>query len=300
MRTYWKIIAHGRPYFAHWATAAVFLVLYNALGVASLSMVIPFLELLFGDGGVVASDGSLKNELFGLLYEHMHRRGKFYTLLEFCAALAAAVFFKNLFRYLSAYHLAVMEQGIVRKMRDRLFDHMTRLSLRFYTGKRRGHVVNVVTNDVQTVQEAVVGTLMALFSDPLTMLFFLGAMLYLSWELTLFTLAVLPLTGWVIGKIARKLKSKARKGQAMFDELTSLLEEFVSGVRVVKAFSAEDFVARRYKKFNEQYTRLAVGFRRNAELASPLTEFLSVLVVISILIYGGGLILSGKGGLKAS
>lgn len=277
------------------------MVLYNLLSVASLSLLIPFLELLFADGaGGHASDGSFKGEFFALLYDYMHRYGKFETLVYFCVVLGVTIFFKNLFRYLSAYNLAVMEQGVVKNIRDRLFDHLTRLSLRFYTGKRKGHIINVVTSDVQIVQEAVVGTLMALFSDPLTMLFFFGAMLYLSWQLTLFTLVVLPLTGLAIGKIARKLKSKAKKGQFKFDELTTVLEEFVSGVRVVKAFSAENFVARRYQKINDEFTRVMTGFRRNTELASPLTEFLSILVVLSILVYGGGLILSGEGGLKSS
>ncbi|MCS7074550.1 MAG: ABC transporter ATP-binding protein/permease, partial [Bacteroidia bacterium] len=163
-----------------------------------------------------------------------------------------------------------------------------------------GKLINVVSNDVQIVQEAVIGTVQNLISDPITMVTFLVSMILISWKMTLFTLIVLPITGGIIAIIAKKLRIQATEIQKQMDWLLAIVDEFVSGIRIVKAFAAENQERKKYHEANQQYTDLSVRFRRRTDLASPLTEVMSILIVIVIILYGGMLILKDQSELKAS
>lgn len=277
------------------------------MSAASLALIIPFLEILFSDKipeipnySSTYSLDYLKQQGYYQLYLVMLEFGKMKTLVYFCGILATSIFLKNIFRYCSSYFVSELEQGIIQTIRNKIFDHLLNLSLRFYTIKKKGHIINIVVNDVQVIQEAVVGTLTALFSDPITMIIFFAAMLAISWKLTLFTLIVLPITGFILSKISKSLKSKAKKGQSYLDQLVALMDEYISGVRVVKSFATEDKERSRYQNYNQYFTDQMVQFRRRSELASPLTEFVSILVVLGVILYGGLMILSEKAELKAS
>lgn len=308
MKTYLRILAYGRPEARRAAAAAAFLLLYNLMGAASLTLLIPFLEILFAarpePPPAMPFDwfdvDALKAHGYYWLSQEMERSGKTAVLFGFCLVIFAAIAFKNLFRYLSNVQIAPLEHHLIRRMRDAIFDHLLRLPLGFYTGKPKGHLMNIVSNDVQVVEGAVVGTLMPLISDPITMLIYLTAMLLLSWKLTLFTLVVLPLTGFALSRISRSLKTRARRGQAHLDELSAILDEVVSGMRIVKAYGAEGYERERYRRANGQFARQMIGFRKRSELASPVTEVLSVLIVLFIILYGGSLIVGGDQSLKAS
>ncbi len=312
MRFYLNILAYGKPYLKYVIWAIVCLGLYNVFSAASLTLIIPFLEILFSDktpatpaiafewGMVVSNVSVAKDHGFYALYQMMETLGRVETLAYFCVFIAIAIFLKNLFRYLSAYLLTPVEFGIVQQIRDRFFDKLTQLSLPYFTRKRRGELVNLAATDMANVQDSVVGTLPSLVSDPITMLILLFAMLVISWKLTLYMLIVLPLTGLVINGLAGPLKRKVLKGQELLDALFAVIDEFIGGVRIVKAFAAEGYVRGKYHDLNERYTRITVGFRRQVELASPLTEVIAVLVILSIILYGGSMILSKQAELKAS
>ena len=307
MRFYIRLLAYGRAWYSNLGLAFGALLLYNVFSAASFSLFIPFLEILFSDAQVhaeppqgLAGAQGLKAWGYYYLYRAIEELGRSTTLVYFCLAMGTAILLKNFFRYASAFLLAPLEHGILRNLRNRLFDHLTRMSLGYYTRQRKGYLVNVNTSDLQNVHEAVVGTVMPLVSDPLTMVIFLGAMLFISWKLTLFTLVVLPVTALVIGRISGSLKRKAVKGQTTLDNLMSLLDEFFGGIRIVKAFGAEGYINTKYRTLNQEYTSVMVRFRRQVEWASPITEFLAVLVILSIIIYGGQLILAGQSDLKAS
>jgi subfamily B ATP-binding cassette protein MsbA len=308
MKLYLRILAFGKPYLPQGITGFVFLFLYNFFGTFSIALVIPFLQILFQQDGAnaiiagarAASDPSFMQAAYLFVDDLILAHDKWWVLLRLCIALGASIFLKSLFRYLSAYFIAPFEQGVIQYMRSRLFDHLKVMSMAFYTGKRKGRIINVMVSDVQIVQESVIGTVQNMVSDPVQMLLILASLFIISWKLTLFTLIVLPITGLFISRISKSLKRKARSGQERLGNLISVLDEFISGIRVVKAFGAEGFERGRYEKMNVEYRDLMVSLKRKSDMASPLTEVMAMFVVIGIILFGGNLIISGQGELDAS
>lgn len=309
MQVYLRILTYGKGLWRKGLLAILFLILYNIFNALSLAMVIPFLDILFSDAaGTVSvkpdadfqSFAEIKHYAFQWLDYAIYSLGKSSVLFWFCVILVTAIFLKSVFRYLSSWMIVPMEQEIIYEIRERVFAHLTRLSIQFYTKRKKGGLISVFVSDVQVVQESVVGNIQSVIRDPLTMIVFLATMLLLSWKLTLFTLIVLPLTGWLITALSKSLKRRANKGQEKLDALISIVDEFVSGVRIVKAFNAEEFEQGKYRKQNREYFNTQVSISRRSDLASPSTEVLSIFIVAAIIIYGGNLILNKTSELKAS
>lgn len=304
MRTTRKILAYGSPARSALFTALLAFFLFNFFNVFSLTLIIPFLEILFAQTAPEAaypesfSLEAWKQYVFYQLYRFRLEAGPMQALLYFSIAIALAIFLKNAFRYLGSWLMAYYENTLVENLRNQVFSHLTQLPMGFFIRTRKGRLLNLATQDVQIIQEATIGTIYNLLNDPITMLFFLGAMVVLSWKLTLVSLLVLPVTGWMISRLTRVLRRRAHQGQRRMDALLGVLDEFLSGVRTVKAFSAEEHERQRFLQANADYTRFMVGLRRRMELASPLTEVLSVLVVLGLLYYGTSAVLGGE--LKAS
>jgi ATP-binding cassette, subfamily B, bacterial MsbA len=309
MQVYVRILTYGKGLWRKGIPAILFLILYNVFNALSLAMIIPFLDILFSESSGIQSSppasellslSGLKQYAFQYLDYAIFSFGKSKILLWFCIILVSSIFLKSLFRYLSSWLIVPMEQEIIYEIRERVFAHLTRLSIQFYTKRKKGGLISVVVSDVQVVQESVVGNIQSVIRDPLTMIVFLGTMIFLSWKLTLFTLIVLPLTGWLITALSKSLKRKANKGQEKLDSLISIVDEFVSGVRIVKAFNAEEFEQGKYRKQNREFYDTQVAISRRSDLASPSTEVLSILIVAVIILYGGNLILDKTSELKPS
>lgn len=306
MKTYLRTFQFAKEFYPNLTLSIIFLIFFNLFNAISLTLVIPFLELLFSGKTtsiptITDTDlGGWKDEFFHWLDSQIAEVGKFETLIWFCGIILVAIFLKSLFKYLSSYQLATFEHGLIRNIRNKIFEHLTKMGLSFYTNTPKGQLMNIAVTDVQILQEAVVGTVQNILSDPITMITFLVTMILISWKLTLFTLIVLPVTGLAISAIAKSLKRDAVRAQEQMDILMAQKDEFISGIRVVKAFTAENHALHQYLKRNDFFTKLMINFRRRSDLASPTTEVLSITVVIAIILYGGYLILAGKGELKAS
>jgi subfamily B ATP-binding cassette protein MsbA len=308
MKLYFRILSFGKPFLGKGLLGFFFLFLANLFGTLSIALVIPFLQILFQQDGAsaiiesarITDDPTLMQEAYMAVDELIRMHDKWWVLTRLCMALGVSIFFKSVCRYLSSYFIAPFEQGVIQTMRSRLFDHLKMLSMAFYTGKRKGGIINVMVNDVQIIQESVIGTVQNVVSDPIQMLLILTSLFLISWKLTLFTLLVLPATGWFVSRIAKTLKKKARSGQEKLGMLISVLDEFISGIRVVKAFGAEGYEQKRYEGINMAYRDLMISLKRRSDLASPVTELMSILVVIGVILYGGNLILAGQGELEAS
>ncbi|MCS7161709.1 MAG: ABC transporter ATP-binding protein/permease [Bacteroidia bacterium] len=304
MREVGKILHYGLPVRRYLLIALLLMILFNFFNIFSLTLLIPFLEILFAQAAEPASlPSSLsveawKKYLFYQLYQFRLREGSLQALLYFSLAIALAIFLKNFFRYAAAWHMTFYENTLIRNLRDHLFSHLTQLPMGFFVRMRKGRVLNLLTQDVQVIQEATIGTIYNLVNDPLTMLFYLSTMLVLSWPLTLVSLIVLPLTGWMISRLARALRRRAHQGQKRLDAVLSIIDEFLTGVRTIKAFGGEAHERARFLQANADYTRFMTALRRRMELASPLTEVLSVLVVLGLLYYGTASVL--RGDIKAS
>ena len=272
----------------------------------SITMVAPFLNLLFGiqkmqteypTGNLYSTNGIIS--LLNYYISHtIITYGKSQALLFVCIVVTVMVLLKNLFRYLGMYFIAPIRNGVSMDIRNDMHQKVLRLPLSFFSGERKGDLMARMTSDVQEIEWSILSSLEAIFRDPFNVLFFLGALLYMSPQLTVFIFILLPVSGGIIGLLGRSLKRDSVKGQSTLGLLLSIMDETLGGVRIIKAFTAERFIDDKFKKINEGYGRLMVRMYRKRDLASPLSEFLGTAVLVIVMWYGGQLIFSGSSGLK--
>ncbi|MDW3647970.1 MAG: ABC transporter ATP-binding protein [Bacteroidia bacterium] len=306
MRTYLRVIAYGRPYFSFGAFAIVSLFLYTLFSTATLLTSIPFLEILFDNSQKIAEANpaelsiadtdSIKDYAYFKLEQAKQHYGTWNMLIFICVGLLIINLLKNAFRYLASWNIAPLEFGILENIRNDLFDHLNTLSMSFYSKKRKGDLINTTLADVQVIQEAVISTVQQVIQQPFMILVVLATLFVISWKLTLFVLIILPITAYFINIITKQLKRKAHRGQEVLGELVSTLDEFVGGIRIVKAFQAEDFEKEKYQSRNRDYSKLQISIKRRVETASPTTEILSFAIIAVIILYAGNLILEGTEG----
>lgn len=304
MQSYFRILRYGRPFIHLGVIALLCMVIYALFHALSLILLGPFMDILFQDDSYsrpesplnVLSSESLRNHMYYELGRVKAEYGRIQILPYFCGALFVVILLKNLARYGSAYFFSPLEQGIIQKIRTQVFHHISELDMGFFTKNKKGNLIGTVVSDVQVVQEAIISTFLNIIREPITALFLLAGLFFISWQLTLFSLIVLPLSGAFINYIRKTLKRKAKLGQEVLGELISTLDEFASGIRIVKSFQREVYEMEKYDKRNETYSQLQVSIRRRSELASPVTEIISVGVICIIIIYGGWLIFSEQDG----
>lgn len=269
-------------------------------------MMFPFLEMIFnGDKpGVTGFAGNSNNPtvvyIRSLLIDSITDRGKVSTIAFICLFIVVSIFLKNFFLYLAYYVLNPLKNKIVNNLRNELYEKILHLPIGFFTEKKKGDVISRMTNDVSEVEGSVVGTLEGWIRDPLTILITLITLFIISFQLTLFVLLCIPVVGLVIGRVTRSLKKQSQAVAIHYSESVSILDETLSGLRVIKAFNSEPLLKKRFFKNNEDMllSKNKIGYRR--DLASPMSEFLGVLIFCAILFFGGQLVLSGRIGLTGS
>lgn len=288
----------------------LFTVLSIVFSLVSLGTLPFFLRLIFSQEALVltapaAIEGSgdfiqYINYQISLFIQENGANGPALALGVICIFIIATVFLKNVFLYLSYYVLAPIKNSVVTRLRAELYNKLLQLPIGFFTDQRKGDVMSRMTNDVGELEGSVVGTLEGLIKDPLNILIILATLIYLSPQLSLFLLIFLPLTGLIIGRVSRSLKKQSNVAAIKLGEALSVLDETLGGLRVIKAFNAEALLRNKFITTNEElyHTRNKMQFRR--DLASPLSEFLGVVVLCGILWFGGRLVLNGNvGGLEA-
>ncbi|MCI4670196.1 MAG: ABC transporter ATP-binding protein/permease [Bacteroidia bacterium] len=308
MESYFRIISYGKPFYGQGMLASIFLLIYTLSNTISLVAIIPFLEILFSQNAFPQPEealiwynaSSLKAHGYFHLGEAIQNYGPRQMLLYFSIFLTSSILIKNISKYLSSYFMAPFEQGIMQELRNHIFKHLMIQDLSFFTSRKKGDLINVILSDVNVVREAIIGTLLALFREPITMVIFILTLLFISWKLTLFTLLVLPLTALVIARIRTPLRRKTKEGQKALGKLVALIDEQLGGIKIIKTFQKESFAVDSFEKENQNYTDFQIGIRRQSELASPLTEVLSILVICAVIYFAGTLILEENSGLKRS
>ena len=285
-------------------------VVFNLLSVVfslvSLAMLAPFLQLLFGkerlaEGKIVIHYSAsgllqyLKYYLSNLIREH----NQVYALGIICLMIIISIFFKNLFTYLSYRVLAPMRNYVMTKLRSDLYGKILQLPIGYFTEQRKGDIISRMSNDANEIEWSVMSTMEGLMKDPLTILIILVALVVISPVLSLFLLVLLPLTAFIIGRVSRSLKKQSTDSQEQLGTLMSILDETLTGLRVIKAFNAEKLLGGKFFSTNNtlNHIRNKMNFRR--DLASPLSEFLGVAVLCCILWFGGRLVLHHAAGLEA-
>ena len=274
-------------------------------------MLIPFLDLIFlkkeseyaayYEGGAQAIAFSTES-LIGNFNYHLSafiieakniQEGKFEALVFLCIIIGILFFFKNLFGYLALYSMAKVRNGVLKELRENTFRKILYLPLSYYSEEKKGDIISKLSNDVLEIEWSVLLGIELIFRDPLNIILLLTAMVYMSPQLTVFVFVLLPITGIVIGKVGHSLRETSEKGQAMSGVIMSILEETLSGLRIIKAFNAEKKTFGKYHKHNTDYFNLMVKVYRKRDLASPLSEFLGIIILIIILWFGGKIVLEG-------
>lgn len=285
-------------------------VLYNLLhavfGTLSIAMLAPVLGILFGTQPDVTESVPFAfdiNSLKTIFYYHItHARdvyGPASTLLFVGIVAIVATALKTGFAYLGAYETIYIRNGVVRDIRRKIFTKILSLPLPFFSEERKGDIISRMTGDVQEVEASVMSSLEMFFQSPILILVYLSAMLMMSWQLTLFVFVMLPIMGTLIGKVGKNLKRHSREGQNKMGEILSLMEETLSGLRIIKAFNAEKKVNQKFSDENESYRRIQNRLMRRRSLAHPMSEFLGTIVIVLVLWFGGTLILNHTGTLTA-
>jgi ATP-binding cassette, subfamily B, bacterial MsbA len=301
MKNIYKIYRFVIPYWGLASMNIFFNILSVLFSLVSLAMVIPFLGLLFGTQKLVlvkpvfeltvkALTESFNYHISSIIIDY----GKVDALIFICILVIVLFFLKNLFRYLAMYFLAPVRNNVVKDVRNKLYKRILILPLAYYSEQKKGDIIARMTTDVQEVEWSVMSSLEMIFRDPLSILIFLITLMAMSFQLTLFALILLPFTAFLISRIGKSLKRSSVKVQSRMGILLSVIEETLSGLRIIKAFTAIDYAEEKFKNINSDYTAIMNGVYRKRDLANPLSEFLGVFVMAVIMWFGGNLVLGNN------
>jgi subfamily B ATP-binding cassette protein MsbA len=304
MKLYWRLLQFMKPHLKFFFTAIVFGMLFAGMSGVSITMVVPFTKIIFEQD----IDSSLQSrpidysKLLDLDKETFIQviggETRIERLGRFCVGLLIIFLIKNIFLYCWSFLIVRVEQGVIRDIRDRLFDHYHSLPLEFFHSRRAGELISRITNDITLVRGAIANGLSDLFKNFFLAIIFLYLIFAAAWKLALLGMIVMPPSIYIISILGRRVKVNSAITQEKLASITSVLQETVSGIRVVKAFAMEKFEIGRFKKYTNDFFRTMVRLTRIGSLGIPLTEMLGVIVGVFILWYSGKQILMG-GGLTA-
>ena len=297
------------PYRKYLLLNIVFNLLAAVLTLFSFALIIPILEMLFQINTATYSfmplgTASLKevavNNFYYYTQESIASMGAASTLALLAAALVVMTALKTGATFLSSYFIVPLRSGIVRDLRNFMYRKITTLPIGFFTAERKGDVMARISGDVAEIENSVMASLDMLFKNPVLIVVYLGTMLAISWQLTLFVFVLLPIAGYVMGKVGKRLKRTSYETQTQWGTIMAIIEETLGGLRVIKAFTAEDKVRRRFIDENQRFFNLSNRVARRQALAHPMSELLGTTAIAIILWFGGSLIIGGHSGLSAA
>lgn len=303
MKRYSRVFQYLKPYKGKIAVYFIFTILSIIFALISFGLLKPFFDLIFlnkpVDLGAPSRYVFIQN-LQWALTTTVAGMNKLEMLTSICIILIISIFLKNLFLYLSIYILNPLKNTIVTIMRADVYDKILKLPIGYFTEKRKGDLISRVTNDVNEVESSLVGALEGWIRDPITIILTLGFLFYLSPQLTVGILLSIPVVGFILGRISKNLKRKSNEAAIKQGETLSVLDETLNGLRVIKAFNVEKIISKRFNTVNNELLTVRNKITRRRDLASPMSEFLGVLVFVGILWFGGRLILGHELNLDAS
>ncbi len=294
------------PYKKYLALSVIFNILSAVLNIFSFMTIMPILQILFKTGDTTSVTtlaawdwGNLKESLtnFGEYYvgRLIAEFGPSYTLLVIGLFLAFTTFLKTGAYFLSSATIIPIRTGVVRDIRNQLYRKITSLPLGFFSEERKGDIIARMSGDVQEIESSIMSSLDMLFKNPILIIFYFATLVIISWQLTFFTLIFVPLMGWIMGIVGRKLKQKSIKAQSLWSDTMSQVEETLGGLRIIKAFCAEEKMNRRFDKINSEYRDNILRVNTRQQMAHPMSEFLGTLMIVIVMWFGGMLVLDGKG-----
>lgn len=297
------------PYKKYLILSTIFNILSAILNIFSFSLIIPILQILFDiqeahyDFIPWDADASLKdilvNNFYYFVIRQIEQNGASITLLILGLFLVVMTFLKAMCYFLSSATLIPIRTGIVRDIRTKLYNKLLSLPMGFFSEERKGDIIARMSGDVNEIENSIMSSLDMLFKNPILILFYFGTLVAISWQLTLFTMTVLPLMGWIMGQVGKKLKRKSLVAQGMWSDLMSQLEETLGGLRIIKAFNAEKKMSDRFLQSNNNYRNTISRVNTRQQMAHPMSEFLGTVLIVIVLWFGGTLILNGSNTITA-
>ena len=300
---------YAGPYAGNIFLSVLFNFLTAFFTLFSFAFIIPILQMLFGLGTAEYSfmpwdSASLKetvvNNFYWYVSEMVRADGASFTLAMLCVTLVVMTLLKVSAGYLSEFFTIPMQNGVMRDIRREMYDKIVTLPIGFFTNERKGDIMARMSGDVQEVQTSVMASLFSIIKYPIMIVACLGMMLVISWQLTLFVFVMIPLFGFIMGSVGKKLKEKSMKAQNKWGDILSNVEETIGGLRVVKAFNAEKMMERRFGAQTEDLYRINNSVLRRTTMAHPMSEFLGTTAVAVILWFGGSLILTDRSSIDAA
>lgn len=305
------------PYKRYMVLNIVFNILSAILNLFSFALIIPILNILFKLNDEIytykdwvfdpwtweswkATPELIKNNFFWFVSDMIEKDGGSFTLIILGAFLIVATFLKVATMYLAFFTMIPIRTGVVRDIRNQINKKITELSLGFFSEERKGDIIARVSGDVNEVEASIMSSLDMLFKNPILIIIYLIGMIVISWQLTVFVLILLPVAGYIMGQVGKKLKRKSLEGQQMWGGLMSQIEETLGGLRIIKAFNAEKKIQTRFENSNDEFRCTTNRIYRRQQMAHPMSEFLGTATIAIVLWYGGTLILSNNSSIDAS
>lgn len=305
MKKYFGLLKYAKAYKKHIVLYFIYNIFSVLFSVVSIAMLFPFMQLIFTDGKLVTEQPALAFNTTSILTtlqyylsKLMIQHGSLYALGIVCIFIVVSIFLKNLFVYLTYYTMTPIRNGVMVQLRNDLYNKVLNLPIGYFTEKRKSDLISRMTEDTWELDNAVANTLFGLIKEPITILFFLSFLIFLSPELSLILLVLLPVAGFIIGKASKSLKKSNNIAAEKSAEGLGILEETISGMRIIKAFTAESLIQKKFNTVNKELFDVKNKINYKRDLASPLSEFLGIVVLSIILWFGGKLILTGAVGLS--
>ncbi|MBR5822391.1 MAG: ABC transporter ATP-binding protein [Alistipes sp.] len=305
-KTYFRLLSFAKPLSRYTIPYFIFAALHALFNTFNYAMIIPILNAMFdSDGGFVFTpiyvlpEISINEEGLNTVvsYIYTHVFGEEFVQMKFLAMLGGVLvcmnLFSNIFRYAAAMTVESLRINTLRRMRNAMFAHVANMNVGYFSNQRKGDIMSKITQDVMVVQYCITNTLQVAFRDPLLIIGYMTLMIGISWQLSLFAVLFLPIVGLVIGRIVKRLRHPAKRGQERMADLVSVVEESLSGIKIVKGYNATNFIVDKFKKINAAMSRLILSMARRQQLASPMSEFLGLTAVAIILVFGGSLVEHG-------
>ena len=305
MKNYFGVLQYVKGYWRYAFLNIFFNILSAIFSLFSIAMLFPFLQVLFSNDSSSISEILKKGQpqfhftsngivdyVNYYLANTMQYQGKIQTLVWICGFIIVTVFIKNMFRYFGMYFISPIRNGVVRDIRNKLFQKVLILPLSYYSDERKGDIMSRMTTDVREIEWSIMNSLEMIFREPITIIISLVFMIAMSWQLTLIAFILLPITAIFIGKVGKSLKRNSTVEKEKSGLLLSMMDEALGGLRIIKGFNAEKTINEKFKKENDNYSNLMVRIYRRVDLSSPLSEFLGITVFVVILYLGGKMVLA--------
>jgi subfamily B ATP-binding cassette protein MsbA len=306
MKTYFRLLSFAKPiekFAIPYVIATLFAIIFNTFLFTLLGPIMNTIFLKPGEDqlSTVTKDSSWNpmNLFSQYIDQIIISHDKTYALQLICVVVVFTVLLANFFRYFSQRYMEDLRVHTLLKLRKAVFDNVMNLHVGFFNNERKGDIISKVASDVQVVQFTVTNTLQVVFKEPVQLIFYIAVLVSISLNLTLFSLLVIPLSGFIISKIVKRLKQQSTQSHESFAKMIGFLDESLSGIKIIKAFNATFRIKEKFQEENQFYSNLNRKMARRQQLASPVSQTLGVFVVVFILLYGGGMILSGNSDLKA-